>query len=173
MTESILQGEDLTTYSTFDDVTAEFTPTTLGQLCGDDGNLVIAAGNPALVRARKNAHAEITSNLAPVYGAGGMPQVQPGHVSELLKTAELAYVRYFLYARKPEMAAKIGEKYLEQLWKFAETRADRIKSAIQEISPNDNPPPEPPANVGGFTKDKGPKLSGDDGTGGPMNMGDY
>lgn len=173
MTDSILQGEDLTTYATFDDVTAEFTPQTLAGLCADDGNLVIAAGNPALVRARKNAHAEVTSNLSPVYGGEQMPAEQPGMVSELLKTAELAYLRFFLYSRKPELAAKIGEKYLEQLWKFAETRMDRVKSAIQEIAPSDNPPPQPPANVGGSTVDKGPKMSGNDGTGGPMNFGDY
>ena len=173
MTESILQGGDLTTYATDEDVHAEFTPQTLAALCGDDGNLVIAAANPALLRARRNAHAEVTSNLTPIYGDGGMPQEQPGHVSELLKVAELAYVRFFLYQRKPELAAKIAEKYLEQCWKFAETRMDRVKSAIQEIAPNDAPPPEKPANVGGFTLDNGPKLTGDDGTGGPANYGDY
>ena len=173
MTTSILQGADLSTYASVEDVFDAIPPATLSALVADDGNLKVAAGNPALIRCRKNAHAEVTSNLAPIYGNEGMPDELPGNVSEMLKATELAYLKFFLYDRKPELAAKISETYLKDLWKFAQDRMDRLKAAVQEIAPSDNPPPEKPANVGGASVDRGPRLQGDDRDGKRYNFGDY
>jgi hypothetical protein len=163
------------TYATIEQVRAEFPRQTLLSLFQHENEGAIADANPSLLLCWGKAHSEVTSNLQPIYGQGGLPSEQPASVSMLLVDAELAYLRFFAYSRKPELAAKIGENYLKDLWKFAEGRMDRIKAAVQEIAVNDSPPPDSPANVGGVTFDRGPKMSVDscNNPSGRSNTGDY
>ena len=165
-------------YATIQQVFDYFDPPELVALCATKGEGTIAEGNAALTLCRGMAHVEVTSNLATIYGEaglGGIPTETPGKISMLLVTAECAYIKFFLYNRKPALAAKIqGDgKFLEALWTFAEGRMDRIKDSVQEIAVNDNPPAEPPANVGGVTYDRGPPLASRSCPGKRANYGDF
>lgn len=126
-----------------------------------DGAGEVADGNEALQLVMLQAHAEMTSELAPAYGDLGMPDEAPAPVSAFLVTAELAYIKQFAFERRPAVAMKIGQTYLEDLRKTARERMDRLKHAIQEIAPNDNPPATAPANVGGITTDQSPRMISD------------
>jgi hypothetical protein len=160
-------------YVTVDQVRADYDEPTFLLLFAIGGAGEVADKNPALQLAMMKAHAEMTSELATEYGVGGMPTELPaGPISTFLVTAELAYVKFFAFERKPATAYKISPTYLSDLKKNAQDRMDRLKHAIQEIAPNDNPPPAPPANVGGITTNQAPRMLSDAHTG-RSNFGDF
>lgn len=154
-----------------EDVRSIFPRGTMLELFGEDGDREIAASNRALVRCIRSAHAELTSNLEPEFDAQIAELPNKFALSELLKLAELEYVRYFAYQRRPGLAAKIGESYLKDLEAAARKRVDRVKDALQRIPKNDNPP-EKPANVGCITVSD-PQRVVINGTDGSRNSGDF
>jgi len=153
------------------DCRAAIEPLTLAALFDDAEAGRVADENEALLLAIEQAHAETTSNLAVIYD-NQVPTELPEQVSSLLRTAELAYFKFFAYDRKPALAMKISTTYLQDLWDRAEKRMDRVKEATQTIAPNDSPPPAPPANIGGITHNSGPRVSIDD-VNGNSTLGDF
>lgn len=148
-------------YSTIQDLVDALSEPTYIALFDDAtlGDRASIDGSSAVALVRKRAHAQVASRIAGVYEVVPAEQPLDDQVSDLLRDAELAFAVVYAYRRHPEYVRTYGAGPNGDLWEEALDSVERIKSAVNRIPKNDNPPAPKPSNVGGLVVSSGPTMT--------------
>ncbi len=107
-----------------------------------DGSVDEAQANVLLVLER--SYHEVLSYMPNLYDT--LPGASP--VISLLKSCQLDFAVTLALEKRPELARSMGNETIEERWKRADARMDRIRKSIQRLTDN-APGGADPANVGG------------------------
>lgn len=120
-------------------------------LFDDDGDGVVSNGQSNVTLVITRAHAEVLSYLPNLYTT--IPSDSP--VISILQSAELDFAYTLALERRPELGQTMGEPTMQDRWKRAQERMERLQKGIQRIT--DNPPGgAAPANIGGQVRSGDP-----------------